>query len=225
MFDDLSDQDLLQWIETSLKESSNNLASGYQGQTLKYLSSQHSLVIKIPHGRGLLKKFNVAMLKHENNAYKKLMEFNAVPICYGMIDQQYMVLQYINAKPIRHARPANSELYFKRLFEFIETMHERGVAHFDLKKKDNLLVLGDDMPCIIDFGAAVIKKPGFHPINHFLFNLARQFDYNAWIKHKYNNKLSEVQSEDRPYYKKTNIELIAHKIKRFYKDHIFDKRK
>ena len=225
MFDDLTDDELKLWIQNSLKEGSHKLASGYQGQTLKYESPEHSLVIKVPHGKSWLKKFNVSMLKHEFRVYQKLSELKCIPKCYGLIDQQYLVLQYIDAHPIRSARPINEQVYFSKLFEFIEQMHSMGVGHFDLKKKDNLLVVGEDTPCIIDFGAAVINKAGFHPFKHYWFKLAMRFDYNAWIKHKYNNCLENISENDRPYYEKTLIEIIAQKVKRFYKNYIYDKRK
>ena len=225
MFDDLSEDDLKLWIEDSLIKGSHILASGYQGQTLKYESPQHQLVIKIPHSKGFFKKLNLSMVKREYRVYQKLSSLETVPKCYGLVDQQYLVLQYVNAQPIRHARPQNPEVYFQKLIDSIKQMHSLGVAHFDLKKKDNLLVLGEDTPCIIDFGAAVINKPGFHPVKHYWFNLAKRFDYNAWVKHKYNNQLDRVSEEDQPYYRKTFIEWFSQKIKRFYKDYIYDKRK
>jgi len=225
MFDDLSEADLKLWIETSLKEGSHILASGLQGQTLKYQSPQHQLVIKIPHGKGLLKKLHVFMVQHEYRVYQKLSSLETVPECYGLVDQQYLVLQYIDAQPIRHCRPENEEVYFQKLFDSIEKMHALGVAHFDLKKRDNLLVERGDTPCIIDFGAAVINKPGFHPLRNYWFRVAKHFDYNAWIKLKYQNQFDQISIDDRQYYNVTFIEWFSRKIKRFYKDHLRYKRK
>ena len=141
MFDDLSEADLKLWIENSLQEGSHKLAAGLQGQTLKYDSPQHQLVIKVPNGKGLLRKFNVSMLKHEYRAYQKLSSFDAIPKCYGLLDQQYLVLQYVDAQPIRNVRPDNEEAFFKTLFKNIEQMHAMGIAHFDLKKRDNYLLI------------------------------------------------------------------------------------
>jgi len=94
------------------------------------------------------------------------------------------------------------------------------VAHFDLKKKTNLLVVDGNRPCLIDLGVAIIRKPGFHPLNKFLFRMARQFDFNAWIRHKYQNNPALISDEDLPYYNKTRTEIYTYKIKRFYKDRI-----
>ena len=87
----------------------------------------------------------------------------------------------------------------------------------DLKKKDNLLVTHHDEPCVLDFGAAVIKKEGFHPINHFLYRLAIRFDYNAWVKHKYHNNMHNIDAADQIYYQRTSIEKIAKQIKRLFR--------
>jgi predicted Ser/Thr protein kinase len=215
---------LKEWIESSLQNNENLLAQGYQGQTLFYQDESHQLVIKVPHGRGLIRLFHIHMLKHENDVYERLSGFDAIPPSFGMVADQYLVIGYVNGQPIRKTRPANESLYFEQLFKFIQTMHDKGVAHFDLKKKDNLLVVGDDTPCLIDFGAAVIHKSGFHPFNSFWFNLAKRFDYHAWIKHKYQYDLSEISEVDSAFYKKTRIEIVSRKIKRFYKDRIRRKR-
>lgn len=211
---------LKQWIETSLASNSHSLAAGYQGQTLIYRDVEPALVIKVPHGRGLIRKLHVRMLHHEYAVYKKLENFSAAPKCYGLIDDQYLVLQYINALPIRQDRPKDEDTYFREMFQAISQMHQLGVAHMDLKKKDNLLVVDGKHPCVIDFGTAVIYQPGLHPFNHFRYRLAVRFDYNAWIKHKYHDRMDEISELDQPFYKKTLTEILARKIKRFYKDRV-----
>ena len=205
------------WIRSSLASSTNSLAAGVQGQTLIYRDAEKSLVIKVPHGRGLLRWFRVRMLQHEYAAYKKLGRLSMVPQCYGLLDNQYLVLQYINGAPIRQSRPVDTENYFQKMFQAINQIHAAGIAHMDLKKKDNLLVINGNTPCIIDFGAAVIYKPGFHPFNHWRYNLAVRFDFNAWIKHKYHDRIEEISKQDQLYYKKTLAEISARIIKRFYK--------
>lgn len=208
---------LIQWIESSLASRSNSLAAGYQGQALIYRDTEKQLVIKVPHGRGLLRWFHVRMLQHEYAAYKKLASCSAVPACYGLIANQYLVLQYIDGAPIRNSRPQNNEQYFAALLQAIQCMHALGIAHMDLKKKDNLLVVDGNLPCVIDFGAAVIYQPGFHPLNHWRYKLAVRFDYNAWIKHKYHDRMHDISAQDQPYNKRTLTEVLARTVKRFYK--------
>ncbi len=214
------ESELLQWIESSLATGSHRFSAGYQGQTLKYEQGPHRLIIKVPHGRGLLRRFNIHLLRHEYAVYRRLKNFAGVPVCYGLVGDQYLVLQLIDGTTIKQQRPLDGERYFSRMLEYIKQMHAMGIAHFDLKKKTNLLVVDGNEPCLIDLGVAVVFKPGFHPFNHFLFNLAKQFDFNAWIKHKYDNNPANISPQDRRYFNKTRIEIYTYKIKRFYKDKI-----
>ena len=216
---------LKQWIDASLAEGTNILAEGYQGQTLIFRESTPQLVIKVPHGRGLIRRFHVSMLRHEYAVYRQLNGLQVAPRCFGMVDDQYLVLEYVAGVPIRKHRPEPDTGFYDILFDYIQQMHRHDVAHMDLKRKDNLLVVDGCTPKIIDFGAAVIRKNGFHPFNRFHFNLAKRFDFNAWVRHKYDKKIDEVSGQDRIYYKRTIIEKVSRKLKRFYKDYIYDKKK
>ena len=202
-----------QWIEDSLHSNTHVLAAGYQGKTLLFDDASPPVVVKAPHGKGLVKYIHTLMLRHEHRVYQQLSGFEGAPECYGLIDNKYLALEYVKGQPIRQKRPANDERFFKKLFELVEQMHRLGVAHMDLKKKDNLLVGTDDRPYIIDFGTAIITKSGFHPINAYLFSLARRFDYNAWIKHKYHNR-NRISDDDAIYYQRTFIERLSSFIKK-----------
>jgi len=217
MLKDLDQSKLKQWIEDSLNNNTNILAAGYQGKTLLYRCNDQSLVIKIPHGRGFIKYLHTRMLQHEARVYQQLKHLKGIPACYGLIDNRYLALEFIHGDPIRIKRPVNNERYFKTLFNLIEQMHLNGVAHMDLKKKDNLLVTHQDEPCVLDFGAAIIRKKGLHPVNHFLYRVARRFDYNAWVKHKYHNDMHNMGDEDKIYYQRTYIEKIAKNLKQLFR--------
>lgn len=212
----LDESALTLWVETSLRDNSHTLAAGYQGKTLEYHDNDQHLVIKVPHGKGLVKYFHTLMLRHEHKVYQQLAGFPASPKCYGMLANSYLVLEYIDAKPIREKRPDSPDKFFADLLHQIESMHHRQVAHMDLKKKDNLLVRADQQPCIIDFGTSVIYKKGFHPLNHYWYKLAKQFDYNAWVKHKYHNNETNISAQDDTLYHRTIIERTAKQLKSLY---------
>lgn len=217
MLKELDQSSLKQWIEDSLASNSNTLAAGYQGKTLLYRNSDLNLAIKIPHGRGLIKYLHTRMLHHEARAYRRLKHLQGIPACYGLIDNRYLALELIDGEPIRNKRPVNDERYFKALLSLIKQMHESGVAHMDLKRKDNLMVTHHDEPCVLDFGTAVIRKPGFHPLNHFMYRLAIRFDYSAWVKHKYHNDMHNIREEDKIYYQRTHIEKFAKIIRKVFR--------
>jgi len=218
--DFISEDDLTQWVRDHLNSDQYALSAGYQGKTLLYNESNHKLVIKAPLGNFLTRPVNLALLRHEYRIYQKLQGMNAIPVCYGMANNEFLVIEFIDGETIRQRRPKPDSEYFVKLLDAVKEMHSREVAHFDLKRSENLLITASDEPKLIDFGVSIVKKGGFHFINQYLYSLAQQFDFNAWARHKYHRKMELLTEEDKIYYRKTAIEVISKKIKRFYKDKI-----
>lgn len=88
-------------------------------------------------------------------------------------------------------------------------MHEAGVAHGDLKRKDNILVGPEEEPFVIDFGIAVLAEDR----KGFVFETIRQADYNAWIKHKYRGTPLALSPEDAEIYKPMVLETLARSVR------------
>ncbi len=219
----ISETELTRWVREHLDTGAKALSAGYQGKTLLFDEQGHKLVIKAALGNFLTRPINRALLRHEYRVYQQLQGMDAIPICYGMANNEFLVIEFIDGQTIRQRQPDINSEYFEKLLCAIKEMHHRQVAHFDLKRSENLLITQNDMPKIIDFGVSVIYKPGFHWINQYLFKLASQFDFNAWARHKYQKKMDLLSQQDKPYYRKTAIELLSKKIKRFYKDKILKK--
>ena len=215
--DGLSEDTLARWTEDSLATGTHRLAHGYQGQTLLYRDNDRRLVIKAPAGRGIRKWISTLMLRHEARVYAQLTGFAAAPRCYGLLRDRYLVLEYIEGAPARYAGIADREAFFAELLEHIKTLHARGVAHSDLQKKDNLLLVDGQHPCLLDFGAAVIRKSGFAPFNHFHYRFAARLDFNQWAKLKYQGRLENMSAVDRVYYRRSRIEKLARTLKRTWR--------
>ena len=214
--DNLTESALLEWIKGSVKTRSNIFSRGYQGHAYLYEAKGQRLILKAPTGRGLASLIRRAMLRNEYRVYSRLSALRGVPHCYGLLDGRYLVLEYVDGTPIRTARITDRDLFFETLLNLIKGLHSAGVAHTDLKKKDNLLVVEGQTPYVIDFGVGVIRKPGFAPLNHYLYNIARKFDFNAWVKLKYDGKFENMDEEDRRYYNRTVIEKVSRWIKDTY---------
>ena len=214
--DNLMENELLQWVRSSVRTRTNIFSRGYQCHVYLYEDKGQRFILKAPMGRGLGKFIRRAMLRHEYKVYSRLSEVRGVPRCYGLLDNQYLVLEYIQGLPLRKAEIRDHAVFFENLLALIKEMHRVGVAHADLKKKDNLLVVEGKAPCVIDFGVAIIRKPGFAPLNHCLHHLARKFDFNAWVKLKYGRQYENIAEEDRQYYDRTLVERVSHWIKRTY---------
>jgi predicted Ser/Thr protein kinase len=215
--DGLSEDRLAHWIEHSLATGQHHLAHGYQGQTLLYQESNRRLVIKTASGRGIRKWISTLMLRHEARVYAQLAGFPAAPRCYGLLRNRYLILEYIEGAPARYAGIADREAFFGELLEQIKALHARGIAHSDLQKKDNLLLVNGQHPCLLDFGAAVIRKSGFAPFNHLHFRFAVRLDFNQWAKLKYQGRFGHMSAADRVYYKRTFIEKLARTLKRIWR--------
>jgi len=214
--DNLTERELVQWVRGSMKTRSNIFRRGYQGYVYLYEDKDRRLIIKAPMGWGLGRLLRRAMLRNEYRVYSRLSGVAGVPRCYGLVDGCYLVLEFIDGVPIRSARITDHEVFFKALLNLIKELHKTGVAHTDLKKKDNLLVVEGHTPCVIDFGVAIIRRSGFAPLNRYLYNLASKFDFNAWVKLKYDGKYEDMVDEDRKYFNRTIVEKVSRWIKDIY---------
>src|SRR3546814_3416037 len=79
-----------------------------------------------------------------------------------------------------YQRPPHGDLaYFRAARRLLQGLHRRGVAHNDLAKEANWLVLADGRPALIDFQLAVLGKPR----SRWMRLLARE-DLRHLLKHK-----------------------------------------
>jgi hypothetical protein len=79
-----------------------------------------------------------------------------------------------------HQRPPQGNItYFHRARHLLQQLHRRGIAHNDLAKEANWLVLTDGTPAIIDFQLAICA----HPRSRWMRLLARE-DLRHLLKHK-----------------------------------------
>jgi predicted Ser/Thr protein kinase len=188
---------LLAWIEDSLRDGENVLAVSNQGTILHYRADDEEFVVKAAMGRGLLRALRQRTLLREYEAYRRMEGLAGVPRCHGLVAGRYLVLEFVRGAPYRKANWSDRDRWFAEFLEVLRGFHARGVSHGDLKSKTNILVTEDEKPCVIDFGTAFVSKPGFHPVNNWLFEHGRRMDLNAWVKHKYRGRYADVSDEDR----------------------------
>lgn len=204
---------LVDWIESSLASGANLLATDNQGIVLLYEGEDRKLVIKSAMGRGALRKARQATLEREHAAYRRLAGVEGVPACYGLLEGRYLVLEFIEGTPYRHAVWQDRDQWFAQLLDVIRAFHARGVSHGDLKSKTNLIVGADQKPYIIDFGTTFLHKDGFHPVNNYLFEYGKRLDINAWVKHKYHGRYKDASPEDRALLNYSKLEYVVRKLR------------
>jgi len=99
----------------------------------------------------------------------------------------------------------------------LQATHRAGVAHADLKRKENILVTPDGLPYLIDFGSAITCTDTSGSLRRWLFRQVCRIDLNAWIKHKYLGRYEEISSADAAYYQPTFIERVARPVRRIWR--------
>jgi len=203
-----------EWIERSLARRENILAISNQGTILHYRNDGLDLIVKTAMGGGLLRKTRERTLRREYQAYLQLDGLAGVPQCHGMIDEQYLVIEYIHGTPYRQASWVDRGRWFEAFLVVLRSIHARGVSHGDLKSKSNIIVTQDENPCIIDFGTAFTYKPGVHPLNNWFFEHGKRMDINAWVKHKYHGRYENIAGEDLQLLDYSAIEYYVRKFSR-----------
>ena len=208
--DALPDPDTIRQLDWS---SGRSLGKSNQGEARRFQIDRHDLVIKAPRGRGPLRQLHVRSLKREHQAYQRLAGLAGFPRCHGLIDGQWLVMDYVEGPAFRDATLADRDAFFARLLTIIQAMHAAGVAHGDLKRKANLLVSPRQQPVIIDLGTAVLRPASGRGPGQWLFNFMRQTDLNAWVKLKYNG-YQDISMEDRQYLKRSRLERLLSQLRR-----------
>lgn len=203
-------------IRELVDDTAEHAVRGHQGSVHLGTVGGLPVAVKAATGNAVTLPLRRWLLGREHRVYRRLDGITGIPRCYGFVGDSYLVLERIDGETLRHADIVDRDRFFRRFFDIIEAMHDRGVAHGDLMRKDNILVGRDDQPVLIDFGVSEIYKPGFHPLNHAIHRFLWQHDFNAWLKHKYRRKWSQMTPEDARYHRPQLIDRAARSIKRFW---------
>jgi len=186
----------MQWLAKVRVGVIKPVAQGNQGALWRYQSEQIDVAVKRSTGRGLVRLLRRYSLRNEYRAYRRLQGLVGIAECYGMVDQDTLVLAYIKGEPYRQAKLIDRDNWFISLQQLVDDIHALGVGHGDLKRKENLLAGSDGQPYVLDFGTAWLHRDGWHPFNHWLFRLSCKTDNNAVIKHKYHGNYADVKGRD-----------------------------
>ena len=118
------------------------------------------------------------LARREARAIGQLDGLEATPQLLGWdgvrLDRSYLEGAAMYQKP-----PRGDLAYFRAARRLLQQVHRRGIAHNDLAKEANWLVLADGRPAVIDFQLAVRG----HPRSRWMRLLARE-DLRHLLKHK-----------------------------------------
>jgi hypothetical protein len=101
------------------------------------------------------------VISREVEIYGALDGLAGIPRFHGRIDAFAFVVQRIDGRPVaefpQRTLPPG---FLDRLGELVDAMHRRGVVHWDLRQRQNVLVGAQGEPWIIDFASGVRLPPG-----------------------------------------------------------------
>jgi predicted Ser/Thr protein kinase len=197
------------------------LGSGYQAAVHLYETSAGPVVVKQPHRGGPLGGLWRALLRREQAVYARLGGIAGVPRSFGLVGGDYLVLEYIAGPSLREhaAQIADREAFFAKLRATLDAMHAAGVAHGDLKRKNNIVIGAGETPYLIDFGIAVRRSATSPLWNRLVFARLVQMDRNAWVKLKYGRRVDPalepgvLSAEDAAIYKPLWLERAARAVR------------
>jgi hypothetical protein len=97
------------------------------------------------------------LARRERRALERLEGIEGVPTLEGPYGREF-IRSYLPGRRLeRGMRPPDS--FFDRLEEILRRIHERGVAHNDIEKCANVLLLESGSPAVLDFQLAVLSRP------------------------------------------------------------------
>lgn len=121
----------------------------------------------------------------EQRAYRRLTGIEGVPRFFGRVDPYALVIEYIDGRPLGTLpdRTRDGSARFERLCRTVDEIHARGVVHWDLRARRNVLIRPDGHIFVVDFAGAMSLRPGGF-LHRLLFHWLRMPDRSALLKWK-----------------------------------------
>lgn len=152
----------------------------------------------------------------ECKAYRRLQGLEGVPAFYGVLEGLAVIIEALpgeNVEGLEHETRL-PEKFFQDLRALVEKIHQRGLAHCDLKRAPNTLVGPDGKPYIVDWSAAILEREcRFFPLT-CIYRLFLRDDFNGIIKLQLRHRPGEVDPEEkRQYFRRNFTERVIRAIR------------
>jgi len=122
----------------------------------------------------------------EARAYRRLEGLPGIPRLLAACKGPALMFEFIDGLDLKQAGKQGQlpPDFFDHLKTLVHAVHERGVAHCDLKASGNILVRPDGRPVIIDWGASIAGDEFNLPLLRMIYRRFLVDDERAVIKHK-----------------------------------------
>lgn len=156
------------------------------------------------------------LIWREARAYKRLQGMRGVPSLYRVIDGLALVTEYIPGRSLENLEKAMRlpDSFFEGMKDLVDCIHERGLAHCDLKRAANTLLGNDGLPYIVDWAASISEREfGFPPLN-LVYKRFLLDDHMAVIKLKLRHTPETVRPDEQDRYEyRGSVEIIIRAIR------------
>jgi len=100
------------------------------------------------------------LIWREEKAYRRLRGLKGVPIFYRVIDGLALVVEEIPGRSIEGLEKEERLQvdFFRELRFLVEDIHQRGLAHCDLKRAPNVMVGPHKRPVIVDWSSSISER-------------------------------------------------------------------
>lgn len=205
-----------------MSEPTETIQTGYQADTFFGRFEGERAVIKAVHHPGVpvLRDLEFWMLKREARVLRTLDPMPEVPDFLGQPDAYSIAIEFREGKTLREQDPAElSASFYEHLEDAVQRLHERGVVHSDLKKRENVMVSPAERPVLLDFGASFQEDPGLGPAGRFLYRQCYRMDLNAVSKLKSRFRPDLMTGRD---YARLEDPVLLERLDRFRRRYIVD---
>ncbi|MFO7821863.1 MAG: hypothetical protein R6V56_07425 [Lentisphaeria bacterium] len=163
---------------------------------------------------------------HENCVLHRLAGIEGVPESFGKVDACTLSMEYIDAAedigesadPDQNHEPPPVS-FFESLKRLMAEVHERGITHCDIRRR-NILRDAYDHPYVIDFATAVCKTGLGNLAGNPLFCLAKRLDDHTILKLQNSFRPNSLTTEEKEW---LNWQPFYLKVGKFVRRRIYKK--
>jgi hypothetical protein len=173
-------------------------------------------VVDLGHGPLVVKDFarkarwvrriGQLQISRECRAYAWLGPIPGLARLVGRIDRHALALELIEGEELARSprRLENGPRHLERLREIVDAMHTRGLAHLDLRGRENVMLDDRDGIHVLDLAAAVWFRPG-GLAHRLFFGWLKLADEAALLKFKRLLGAGEYTEEEQAFLRRFNF--------------------
>jgi RIO-like serine/threonine protein kinase len=142
------------------------------------------------------------LVRRECRAYRQLDRIRGVPAFLGIREGLAVFLEEIKGNDLGNIAHGSKlpDDFFRELSDLVDRVHNRGLAHCDLKRAPNTILGNDGKPYIVDWSASISEKEfKLFPLN-LIYKRFIKDDKNAIIKLMLKFRPEDVTPEQREQY-------------------------